>query len=584
MKKNKTQSSFSRLMEFARPCRGKLIVSVLFAILGVACAVTPYFAAANIIIKLLSSEKRINTYLVWCGVAAAGFLLRIIFISLSTTISHTATYSILKEIRIKLANKLSRVPMGYILETPSGKLENTMVDRVESLETILAHLIPELTSNTLCPAAIIVYLFFLDWRMALVTLITLPVGLLCMKGMLKNYPKRFSELVDKDKKMNSTVIEYINGIEVIKAFNQSAKSYQKYSDAVSGKANYAVNWMKDCELYKSIGLSIWPSVLVTVLPFGCFFIMNGTLSPSVFVTVIILSMSIVSPIIKAMGFTDSIASAGTIINEVCKILDTPELIRPQKYADLNDLTIRLNNVTFSYYGKESENQILNGVSLTINPGTVTAIVGPSGGGKSTITKLIAGFFDITGGSITFGGIDIHNIPQKQLMEKIAYVSQDNYLFNDTVRENIRIGKPGASDEDVEAIAKASGCHDFIMKLHNGYDTVVGGAGGHLSGGERQRISIARAMLKDAPIVILDEATAYTDPESEAVIQEAVAKLIAGKTLIVIAHRLSTVTDSDKLVVVKDGMIVAEGTHEELLSHCALYKNMWQAHISTKDAA
>ena len=357
MKKIKTQSSFSRLIEFARPYRGKLILSVFFAILGVACTVAPYFATANIIIKLLSGEKKINIYLLWCGIAATGFLMRIIFISSSTTISHTATYSILKEIRIRLTDKLSRVPMGYILETSSGKLENIMVDRVESLETTLAHLIPELTSNILCPAAIIIYLFFLDWRMALATLITLPIGFLCMKGMSINYSKRFSELVNKDKKMNSAVIEYINGIEVIKAFNQSAKSYEKYSDAVSGKASYAVNWMKDCEIYKSMGISIWPSVLVSVLPLGCFFTMNGTLSSSVFVTVIILSMSIVKPIIKAMGFTDSIASAGTIINEVCKILDKPELIRHQKYADQKDLNISLKNVTFSYYCSGSNNKI-----------------------------------------------------------------------------------------------------------------------------------------------------------------------------------------------------------------------------------
>ena len=582
MEREKKQSTFARLMEFAAPCRGKMTASVLLAVLGVACSMVPYFAVANMVVKLLSGEKRILYYLLWCAVAAAGFLLQVVFSSTSTTASHTATYSVLKEIRIRLLSKLSRMPMGTILDTPSGKLQSTIVDRVESLETSLAHLLPELTANILGPAAIIVYLFVLDWRMALVSLITMPLGYLCIRRMGKNYPERFQELVKRNRKMNTTVIEYVNGIEVIKAFNQSANSYRKYSDAVTDHASYAVNWMRDCELYKAMGFSIWPSVIVAVLPFGCFFLLQGTLTASVFITVIILSLSIAGPLLTALDFTDSIAQVGSIVDEICGLLDAPELQRPTENRKLNDLTIRLEDVSFSYGKGEKAKRILNGVNLTIKPCTVTALVGPSGSGKSTITKLIAGFWDVTDGRISLGGIDIRELPQKQLMDKIAYVSQDNYLFNDTVRENIRMGKPHATDKEVENAAKASGCHDFIMKLENGYDTVVGGAGGHLSGGERQRIAIARAMLKNAPIVILDEATAYTDPESEAVIQEAVAKLTVGKTLIVIAHRLSTVTDSDKLVVVKDGHIEAEGTHDQLLGKCALYRNMWQAHIGAKD--
>lgn len=584
MEEKKTHSSFFRLMDFAKSCKGGLIVSVLLAAFGVAASMVPYFAVANIIVKLVHGEKVIYEYLLWCVVAAAGFILKIVFMSLSTTISHTATYTVLKEIRLRLVSKLSRVPMGYILETPSGKLESTIVDRVESLETTLAHLLPELTSNLLGPVAIIVYLFVLDWRMAIVSLITLPLGFLCMKGMSRNYSERFAELVSRGRKMNTTVIEYVNGIEVIKAFNQSANSYRKYSNAVNDNASYAVNWMRDCELFKAMGVSIWPAVLAAVLPFGCLFTMQGTLATPVFITVIILSMGIVEPILTVFGFTDSIAQVGTIVGEICEVLDAPELVRPVQNRDLNNLTIRLRDVTFSYGQKLQEKQILKGINLTIEPGTVTALVGPSGGGKSTITKLIAGFWDVTGGSVSLGGVDIRKIPQKQLMEQIAYVSQDNYLFNDTVRENIRMGKLHASDKEVEAAAKASGCHDFIMKLENGYDTIVGGAGGHLSGGERQRIAISRAMMKNASIIILDEATAYTDPESEAVIQEAVAKLVVGKTLIVIAHRLSTVTNSDKLVVVENGSIVGEGTHEKLLSSCELYRTMWQAHIGTKDIA
>lgn len=566
-------------MEFSKPCRSGFIISIILAVFGAAAAMIPYFAVANIIVKIIERERNISYYFYWCSAAAVGFILKSAFMSLSALVSHTATYTTLKEIRMRLVSKLSKVPMGYILEMPSGKLKDVIVDRVESLETTLAHLLPEVTSNILVPIAIVVYLFVLDWRMALVSLITVPIGFICIKGMCRNYPQRFAGLVDAERNMNTTVIEYVNGIEVIKGFNQSANSYTKYKDAVNYDANYAVNWMKDCQLFMSMGLSIWPAVLVTVLPFGCYFHMRGTLSTAVFITIIILSLGITNPILTVIGYTDSIAQVGTIVDEVCEILDAPELIRPTHDKVLKDLTIKLKDVTFSY---DDKTQILKGVNLTIDTGSVTALVGPSGGGKSTITKLIAGFWDVTGGSVTLGGIDIREISQKQLMEQIAYVSQDNYLFNETVRENIRMGRPSASDEEVENAAKASGCHDFIMRLENGYDFVVGGAGGHLSGGERQRIAIARAMLKNAPIVILDEATAYTDPESEAVIQEAVAKLVVGKTLIVIAHRLSTVTDSDKIVVVKNGSIAAEGTHEELLKRCGLYKNMWEAHIGAKD--
>ena len=266
------------------------------------------------------------------------------------------------------------------------------------------------------------------------------------------------------------------------------------------------------------------------------------------------------------------------MGEIDGILNQPELVRPEEKCDLPNLDISLENVHFAY----DEKEVLKGINLTIPQGKITAFVGPSGSGKSTIAKLIASFWDVTGGLITIGGKSVKEISTDQLNDLISYVSQDNYLFNDTVRNNIRMGKPEASDSEVEQIAKASGCHEFIMNLEHGYETVVGGAGGHLSGGERQRIAIARAMLKNAPIVILDEATSYTDPENEAVIQEAISRLTKGKTLIVIAHRLSTITDADQIVVVKDGTIQAKGTHEKLLKECSLYHTMWTAHMGAKE--
>ncbi len=431
---------------------------MLLAIIGVASGMIPYFAVANMVVKLIGGEKNISYYGFWCVLAAAGFILKTIFMNLSTTVSHTATYATLEEIRLRLVSKLSRVPMGYIIETPSGKLKSIIVDQVESIESTLAHLIPEMTSNLLVPIAIVVYMFILDWRMALVSFITLPIGFLCYKGMAKDYEKRFSGFVGASKKMNTTVIEYVNGIEVIKAFNQSANSYEKYTDAVTGNANYAVNWMKDCQIFMSMCFTIWPAVLVSVLPFGCYFCMKGSLTIPVFITIVILSLGIVEPILSAISFTDRIGQIGTVVGDVSKVLDAPELERPTKEKKLKDLTIELKDVKFSY---DKESQILNGVNLKINPGTVTGFVGPSGSGKSTITKLIAGFWDVTEGSISIGNINIKEIPQKQLMEQIAYVSQDNYLFDDTIRENIRMGKTTATNEEIEAAAKASGCHESL---------------------------------------------------------------------------------------------------------------------------
>lgn len=283
--------------------------------------------------------------------------------------------------------------------------------------------------------------------------------------------------------------------------------------------------------------------------------------------------------ITAFSYTDDLGKIGVIVDEIVGILDQPELNRPYKSTSVpKDNSIELSDVKFGYHDKE----ILHGINMECKAGSVNAIVGPSGSGKSTIAKLIASLWDVNSGSIKIGDVDIKQMSLMDFNQKIAYVAQDNYLFNETVRENIRQGNPNASDEEVIEVTKKSGCYDFIMQLENGFDTIVGGAGGHLSGGERQRISIARAMLKDAPIVILDEATAYTDPENEAILQNSIARLVEGKTLIVIAHRLSTIKDSDQIFVVNDGNVVAHGTHDQLLSSCALYKDMWNAHISVKD--
>ncbi|SCH35054.1 Putative multidrug export ATP-binding/permease protein SAV1866 [uncultured Ruminococcus sp.] len=579
MKEEKKDSPIGTLWGWGKPYHGKFIGSIILAVLGVACQMVPYFCVAHIVTLMLSGEQDFSSYMTACIVTLCGYLGKVVFANLSTVISHTATYYTLRDLRENITEKLARVPMGTILDTPSGQYKTTIVDRVEGMEPTFAHLLPEMTANVLVPIVIVVYLLILDWRMALLSLVTLVVGLVVMSAGMKNYPVKWEGAVKAGKQMTDAIVEYIGGIEVVKAFSQSAGSYKKYSDAVNYNANYYVDWMRENQKTMSAYNAILPSVLICVLPCGFSFWLSGSLELSTFLSIVIFSLGLVGPIIAAFTFTDDLAVLGTNVEEISQLLNAEELNHKETPIKLEDTGISLRSVSFSYDGTT---EVLHDVNLAIHPGTMTALVGPSGSGKSTVAKLIAGYWDVTSGSITLGGHELKDMPLSEIADQISYVSQDNYLFNRSIRENIRMGRPSATDAEVEQAAKQSGCDAFISKLDNGYDTVVGSAGSHLSGGERQRIAIARAMLKNAPVVILDEATAYIDPENEALVQKAISTLTVGKTLIVIAHRLSTIVGADNIVVVKDGTIHAQGTHEKLLETCPLYRDMWQAHVGAKD--
>lgn len=568
------------LMTFIRPHRSGFALSVVLAIISVASGLVPYFAVVEIVNLLISGEMDFSVYLQWGLIGLIAYFARSVFHGLSTRCSHEATFRVLSEMRRTIAEKLTRVPMGYLTATPSGRLKTTMVERIEQMEVPLAHIIPEMTANLLVPVALVVYLFVLDWRMALASLATIPLGMLCYMAQMKEYPKKYAAVMQANKHMNATTVEYVGGIEVIKAFNQSAASYEKFTDAVRQNTRLMLEWMKSTQGYSALMMTLWPAVLIAVLPVGCLLYQNGSLSASDFITIAILSLGIIGPLVAAIFLTDDFSKIATITGEIAAVLEEPELDRPKAQKKLEGHDISLQDVHFAY----KDVQVLNGVSLDIKAGMRTALVGPSGSGKSTIAKLIASYWDVSSGRITIGGIDVKTLPPEQVMDLIGYVSQDNFLFNVSVRENIRMGRPEATDEDVEAVAKAAGCHDFIMSLTHGYDTIVGGAGGHLSGGERQRVAIARAMMKNAPIVILDEATSYTDPENEAILQESIGRLTRGNTLIVIAHRLSTITEADQIAVVDDGRIVAVGKHAELVQCCPLYAQMWAAHTRSRGVA
>ena len=573
------QSPLLRLWELGSDCHSGLLRAILSAFIGVLCGMIPYFAAAQILIGLIQGERDTGFYFSWCIAALAGYLLRAILYAFALSMSHRATFSILKNIRERLLAKLPKMPLGTVVDASSGQLKQVIVDQVESMERPLAHLLPEMTSNLLVPVCIFIYLFLLDWRMALLSLVSIPVGMAFMMAVMKDYGKQYEGSVKVTQAMNSTIVEYIGGIEVIKAFNQGKHSYAKLSERVLANASYFYHWMKSCQLPVSISRALAPTTMITILPVGWLMYVNGSLRLETFLITIILSLGIAGPLLAAMDFVDSLAKVGTIVGEVDSILNGEEQSHPDHPVSFSSMDIRLEQVSFGYH---EETEILHNISLSIPAGTMTAFVGPSGSGKSTIAKLIGGFWDVKHGKITLGGHDLKEIPLSQLYDQVAFVSQDNYLFNDTVRENIRMGKPGSSDAQVEAVARAAGCDEFIRGLEQGYDTMVGGGGAHLSGGERQRIAIARAMLKDAPVVILDEATAYIDPENEAIIQQAVARLVKGKTVIVIAHRLSTITDADQIFVIEKGRIAAKGTHKELLDSSGLYREMWSAHMGAKD--
>ena len=571
--------SFTWLLSQSGERKGKFIASVVLAAISMLCGIVPYYFIARVVKDLLSGSTDKGAYLVNCTVILLLWLGRSLFHALSTANSHLATFHTLAVIRKMALDKLAKMPLGDVISQPSGALKSTIVERIDSIETTLAHILPEFTTGIGAPVIILLYTLTVNWKLGLAALITVPLGLLCYALMMFGYEENYGRTVKATKALNAVTTEYINGIEVIKVFGKAQSSYEKFAAAAKESAASFLDWMRKCNVYMTFAMCIMPATMISVLPIGGIMAMHGTISNADFITVIILTVGLIEPLIGVMAYSDDIAQMDTIVTEVRNIIDAPEMVRPEKFSgSFEGEDIVLDNVRFSYSDKE----ILHGVSMRIRKSEFVAFVGPSGSGKSTVARLIASLWDVDSGSISYGGRNIKEIPLADYNRRIAYVSQDNYLFDLSVRENIRLGNQNASDSDVEEAARKCGCHDFIMGLENGYDTVAGTSGGHLSGGERQRISIARAMLKNADIIILDEATAYTDPENEAVIQRSVAKLVEGKTLIVIAHRLSTVKNADRLYVIKDGMIEEQGTHEELLEMGGTYSSMWAAHISAKD--
>ncbi len=560
------------------------IASVILAICNAILVIVPYIMLSGIgsfegiidrVVKDVELGAAFDASFYWprLGVMIVCIILGPLTKYVSTSISHAATFYALKKMRMDMAKRLSEMPLGDIERLNPGTIKGIMVERVDACEKILAHIVPEVTSGVLAAIFLLTLMFIVDWRLGLASFACVLVGMFFFGFMMRGATKSAQYCVDKTNELNNVAIDYINGIEVIKVFGKEDDSYETFKKAAHEGAYCFIDWMRRCIIPQTGGFVITPYTLLGILPVGAILYMNGELSLSNLIMTIVLSVTAISFLLVLFSYADDLKQIHVTIGEVLRIVNAKTLDRPSKAGVLpKDYDISLKNVSFGYEDKE----VLHDVSLHLKKGTFTAFVGPSGAGKSTLAKLIASYYDPNSGSIEIGGINIKDIPLEKYNDMISYVSQNNYLFNMSIYENIRLAKKDATNEEIEEVCKKCGVDSFIRSLENGYETVVGSKGNSISGGERQRITIARAMLKDAPIVVLDEATAYTDPENEAIIEKSLSALIKGKTLIVIAHRLNTITNADNIVVVDDGRIEEMGTHEELLKNEKLYKKMWDS--------
>ena len=581
--KSKKNSWTKSLFAYAEGEQKRLILSVLLSIFSVMLGLLPFYCMYEIICLFVAGTATKAAVIKWCLLALGIYAGKIVTFSLSTGTSHSMAYHILEGLRLRLADRFLHAPLGNVQNRSIGEIKNMVVDKIENLEPPLAHMIPEGAGHIVLPVVSILALAVLDWRLALASLVTFPISFLCMGLTFQISGENFKKFDQSSNYMNSTIVEYIEGIEVIKAFGRAGVSYEKYAGAIHNFCTFVVKWLSSTFVTMKLSFALFPSTLIGTLPVALALANNGTISAPQAALAVMLSISMVGSLAKLEVFSENMRQVKCTVESLEEFLEMPELPEPEQRAELNGTDVVLQDVHFSYTGEQAE-EVLHGINLALPAGSFTALVGPSGGGKSTVAKLIARFWDVTAGSITIGGVPIQEMPLSQLSELVSFVTQDNFLFRCSLLENIRLGNPNASDEAVKAAARAAQCEEFIQKLPQGYDTPAGEAGKRLSGGEKQRIAIARMMLKNAPIVILDEATAFTDPENENKIQQSIAALTKGKTLLVIAHRLSTIKDADHIVVLKNGAILAEGNQEELLADCPLYYDMWQAHIGAKNWA
>lgn len=563
-----------RFGDFLKPYAGKYVASVSLAIAGVFFGLVPYYIAYRLLIGLPAGYSY-RELLVGTVLILVFFVLQLLTHNASTAISHKTAFRILEQVRGAITDKMLRLPLGELQAKGSGHFHHMLIDGTERLEYPLAHAIPETTSSVLLPLGIVSLLFAVDWRMALSVLLPAALTLLAYLPMYIGIMNEFANTYYTSlERMNGQIIEYIRGNKEIRIFGQEEKSYGRYTEAIRTYESSTLKLYHKMHIVAAPATVILSSILVAVLCTGGALYAQGQLSGYIFLLSVLLSVGIGASLLKFTEFMDNFYHLKNGKRLINSLLSAPEL-RDGAQEALENNRIELRNVSFAY----EKEPVLRDVSLVFEEKQKVAIVGPSGAGKTTVANLLARFWDVTGGSITLGGVDYRDLSLSALMSKISYVTQDTFLFNLSVMENIRLGDPAASDAQVMQAARQAQCAEFIEALDDGYHTVVGNDGARLSAGQRQRIVIARAILKNTPILILDEATAYADMENQQKIQASLQALCQDKTLIIIAHRLTTVTGCDQIVVLEDGKVNAVGTHEELLGSCVLYQNMWNFHRS-----
>lgn len=567
---------FKRVAPYIGEYKKYTVWAVIMMSLGIIFNIVPYFFLYQIISPLCRGEK-IDAAYVLIRVAAVA-LCEIIF-SLSYVkgleFSHISAYNTLKNLRISLQGKLEKQPLGSIKEMGTGRIKKVFTDDIDQIELLLAHAIPEGIANIAIPAIIIVLMFVVDWRLGLFSLVPLILGLLAMGMMMKAGMAKMNDYYMSAARMNNTIIEYVNGMEVVKVFNRDGDSYKRFGEVVKDYRDFTIAWYKVCWPWMALYASVLPCLVLLILPFGSSMVLDGVLTLDRLILVICMSFAVGPSVLKALNFAGKFPQLDYKIAELEKLMDHPPL--KEGTSDFNGINydIEFKNVCFGY----GEKEVLHGVDLSIKQGTTTALVGESGSGKSTLAKLLVHYYDIDSGTITIGDQDISDMSLRSLNDQVAFVSQEQFLFNTSLYENILIGKPDATKEEVMDAARRAQCEEFLNRLPDGIMSQAGDSGKQLSGGERQRISLARALLKDAPVIVLDEATAFMDPENEEKMNAALDEIVKDKTVLVIAHRLSTIKNADKICVMKDGLCIASDTHEGLLDSCPEYRKLWDASVS-----
>ena len=577
---------FKKIFEYAGPYKKNMYVATVVVLVSVLMGVLPFVLAYQVIAPLVMGESIEASFIILRVVLVLVCLvLQALFYGWGLNLSHKAAYDTLLRLRTALQKRFEKLPLGVIQDKGTGTVKKLFVDDVDSLEVLLAHSMPEGIANLMIPIAVYVAMFFVDWKLALLSLSTMPLSLLAMKMMYSAGTSKMGSYYMAGQKMNNTIIEYINGMEVVKVFNKDADSYERFRKDVSDYRDYTLAWYKAAWPWMAIYSSLLPCTIILTLPVGAWFVLSGWSTLPNLILVLCLSLSIGMPLLKSLGFLPTMPQLNYKISALEQVLDAPELQQTGDAFHGKDDTITYDHVSFAYQtmqpgpdGKPAvvEDEVLHDISFTAKAGQKTALVGESGSGKSTLAKLLIHYYDPQKGSISIGGQKLCDMSLEALNSRISYVAQDQYLFNISLLENIRLGRLNATDEEVMEAAKKAQCMEFLEKLPQGIHSMAGDAGKMLSGGQRQRISLARAILKDAPIVVLDEATAYADPENEEKMEAAIAELVKGKTLVVIAHKLPAIMNADQICVMDHGNLVATGKHQELIQSCPEYQKLWKA--------